>query len=95
MSTRGSAAILGRDDIGQIAPGKAADFFLIDLNRLSLTGAQLDVSSMLATVGFRESVDYTVADGQIVVRKGRLTAIDEEKTASEASRVLMRYMGGQ
>ena len=93
MATRGSARLLGRNDIGCIAPGKAADFFLINLNRLALTGAQLDVSSMLATTGFRESVDYTVADGRIIVKDGQLLPIDEKETARKARQVLMRYLG--
>ena len=59
-ATRGSASILGRDDIGQIAEGMAADFFMINMDRLALTGAQFDVGSMLGTVGFKGNVDYTV-----------------------------------
>ena len=34
--------MLGRDDLGQIAVGMAADFFLVDMNRMELTGAQFD-----------------------------------------------------
>ena len=36
MATRGSARLLGRDDIGQLAIGKCADLFLIDSRRLEL-----------------------------------------------------------
>ena len=93
IATRGSASILGRDDIGQIAKGMAADFFLINMDRLSLTGAQFDVSSMLGTLGYKGNVDYTVVNGRVVVREGRLTGVDEEKITAEANQCVSRYLG--
>ncbi|MCC8139505.1 MAG: 8-oxoguanine deaminase [Lachnospiraceae bacterium] len=92
VATRGSARILGRDDLGQIAPGMAADFFLVRLNRLELIGAQFDVRSMLCTVGLKGSVDYTVVNGQIVVRDGRLTMLEEEKISEQANRTVRKYL---
>ena len=38
---------------------------------------------MLGTVGFKGAVDYTVVNGKIVVRNGKLTGIDEEKAVYE------------
>jgi len=92
MATRGSAKILGREKLGQIAEGCAADFFLIRQNRLSLVGTQNDVSAVLSTVGFRESVDLTVVNGKVVVKDGKLVSIDEEKTAYDADQVWQRYL---
>lgn len=85
MATRGGARILGRDDIGQLAPGKCADCFLIDTRRLELVGAMFDPKSMPATVGYKGPVDYTIVNGQVVVRGGRLTNVDEEKAARQAA----------
>lgn len=92
MATQGSAAILGREKLGHIAPGMAADFFLIRQNRLALVGTTMDVGAVLATVGFRGNVDLTVVNGKVVVRDGRLTGLDEEKTAREANRVWEQYL---
>ena len=92
LATRGSARLLGRDDIGCLAPGKAADCFLINLDRLSLVGAQLDPMSVLATVGFRENVDYTIVNGVPVVQNGELTTIDEAETVRTANQVVRRYL---
>ena len=72
LATRGSARILGRDELGQISPGMAADFFLVDFDRIEMVGAQFDPASALCTVGLKGSVDYTVVNGRIVVRDGRL-----------------------
>ena len=92
MATRGSAKLLGREKLGQIAVGMAADFFLIRQNRLALVGTQKDPGAVLATVGFRENVDVTVVNGRVVVKDGRLLTIDEEKTAFEANQVWEDYL---
>ena len=92
MATRGSARLLGRNDIGTLAPGKCCDLFLIDSRRLELVGACFDPKSVLATVGVRGAVDYTVVNGKITVKGGHLATIDEEKTALDAQRVCEGYL---
>ena len=92
MATRGSARILGREDIGCLAPGKAGDLFLIRRDRLELVGADLDVKSMLGTVGFKGPVDATVVNGRVVVKDGRLTGVDEEKAVREARSCAEAYL---
>jgi len=42
MATRGGAALLGRDDIGMLAPGMSADFIAVKRNQLGLSGTQRD-----------------------------------------------------
>jgi len=92
IATRGSARILGRGDIGSLEPGKAGDLFLIRRDRLELVGADLDVKSMLGTVGFKGPVDATVVHGKIVVRDGRLTGINEEKAIQDAKASVCAYL---
>ena len=92
LATRGSARLLGREDIGCLAPGKAADCFLIDLSRLSLVGAQFDPMSVLGTVGFKGNVDYTIVNGVPVVQNGELTTFDEAEAVRSANRVVRRYL---
>ena len=92
LATRGSARLLGREDIGQLAVGKCADLFLIDTRRVELAGACLDPASVLATVGFRQSVDYTMVNGRFTVRRGRLVNLNEEALSAEANRVCAEYL---
>ena len=91
-ATRGSARVLGRADIGSLEPGKAGDLFMIRRDRLELVGADLDVKSMLGTVGFKGPVDATVVNGRVVVKDGRLTGIDEEKAVREARGCCQAYL---
>lgn len=88
IATLGGAKILGRKDIGSIEVGKAADLFLIDVNRIELAGAHLDPKSMLATVGFARPVDYTIVNGKIVVKNGELSNIDERETVARANQLV-------
>lgn len=92
MATRGSARLLGRTDIGQLAVGKRADLFLVDSRRLELTGAEYSPADALATVGLRGPVDYTIVEGRIVVKEGRLVALDEERISAEARRICGAYL---
>lgn len=85
IATTGGAKILGRDDIGSIEVGKAADLFMIDSSRLEYVGAQFDPKGLLATVGVHRPVAYTIVNGKVVVRDGELCNINERKIADEAN----------
>ena len=93
MATRGSARLLGRDDIGALAVGKCADLFLIDKGRLELVGAAFDPASVLATVGVRGPVDCTIVHGKITVKDGHLTQVEEDRIAAEAEAKCRSYLG--
>ena len=92
MATRGSARLLGRDDIGQLSEGKCADLFMIDARRLELVGCGCDAGSVLGTVGVRGPGDYTVVHGRVTVEGGRLVTVDEERLAREADAKCRAYL---
>ena len=92
IATRGSARVLGREDVGALEPGRAGDLFLTRRNRLELVGADLDVKSMLGTVGFKGPVDATVVNGRVVVKDGRLSGVDEETAVQEARICVQAYL---
>lgn len=78
IATLGSAAVLGRNDIGSLAVGKCADFFAIDMKHLNYAGALHDPA---AAVIFCSSfqVDYTVVGGKFIVKEGRFMPINLDK----------------
>jgi len=92
LATAGSAGILGRTDIGSLETGKAADFFVVDTKRFELVGAMVDPKSVLATVGLKGPVDYTVVSGKIAVKQGHLVTIDEEKIQYEADHCFQEFI---
>lgn len=81
LATRGGAAVLGRDDIGALAPGMSADFIAVDLNRIGFSGAGHDP---LAALVFCQpaNVDWTVVNGRVIVERGRLTTVDTHALVS-------------
>jgi cytosine/adenosine deaminase-related metal-dependent hydrolase len=79
LATRGGAAVLGRDDVGYLAPGMSADFIAFDLNQIAFAGANHDYVS--ATVLCQpQQVNYSVINGKVVIKDGQLTTIDLQET---------------
>ena len=78
LATRGGAQVLGRTDIGQLAPGMCADLALFDLRTLAFAGAAVHdpVGSLLLCASAPAA--FTVVNGHVVVREGRLTTVELE-----------------
>ena len=75
IATRGGAAVLGRSDIGALAPGMCADFFSISLNTVDYAGALND--PVAATVFCApQKARYTVINGRVVVESGQVTTVN-------------------
>jgi 8-oxoguanine deaminase len=84
-ATRGGAAVLGRDDIGSIAAGKAADLAIFDVNRLDFAGSAGDPVASLLFCGASHRTKWTIVNGHIVVEAGRLKNIDEADVTRRAN----------
>jgi cytosine/adenosine deaminase-related metal-dependent hydrolase len=89
LGTRGSAAVLGRDDIGQLAPGKRADFAVWRTDGLELGGAADPVAGLVFAGPHR--VDRLYVGGEEVVRDGHLVRGDESEIAREQRRQAERF----
>ena len=75
LATLGGARVLGRSDIGAIAPGMAADLAVFDLDTIAFAGARHDPVAALVFCG-PASAAYTIVNGRVIVREGRLTTVD-------------------
>ena len=78
LATRGGAEVLGRHDIGYLAPGMCADLVLFDVRTVAFAGGAIHdpVASLLLCASAQAA--YTVVNGKVVVRKGRLSNIEVE-----------------
>ena len=79
LGTRGGAAVLRRDDIGSLEPGKCADFAVWRTDGLELGGAE-DLVAAIVLAG-PQRVDRLVVGGEEVVREGGLVHADEMEIA--------------
>ena len=86
MATLGGAAVLGRDDIGSLSPGKAADFIAINLDRLEYAGAGHDPLGALLFC-HPVNVDLSVINGQVVVEKGYIVGFDLERAIARQNEI--------
>ena len=89
LGTRGGAAVLGRDDIGELAPGKRADLAVWRTDGLELGGAGDLVPGLVFSGPHR--VDSLYVGGDAVVRDGHLVRADEAEIAREHRRQAERF----
>ncbi|MDE1947969.1 MAG: 8-oxoguanine deaminase [Burkholderiales bacterium] len=92
MATRGGARVLGRDDIGHLAPGMAADFVAFALDEVGTAGALHDP---LAALLFCQPprVRSNVVGGRFVVRDGRLATLELALLVERHNRLAGRLVG--
>jgi cytosine/adenosine deaminase-related metal-dependent hydrolase len=93
LGTRGGAQVLKRDDVGQLAVGKAADFIAFDLNKLAYAGAQHDPMAALIFCA-PQQVDLSVINGRVVVEDGELRTVDLRPVIERHNRISHRLING-
>ena len=86
LATRGGAATLGRDDIGQLSPGKAADLVGFRTDTLGMAGGA--VHDPLAALVFCQpsTVDLSVINGRVRIQGGRFVDVDLRAVIDEQNR---------
>jgi 8-oxoguanine deaminase len=92
IATLGGARVLGRDDIGALAPGMSADIVCVPLDDIGVAGALHDP---LAALFFCHvpRVRHSVVNGRVVVRDGQLDTIDLPVHLERHNRMASRLMG--
>ncbi|MFT4268912.1 MAG: 8-oxoguanine deaminase [Xenophilus sp.] len=94
VATRGGAEVLGRADIGHLAPGMCADLALFDLRTLGFAGAAVHdpVASLLLCASPQAA--WTVVNGRVVVREGRLAMLELEPLVERHNRLAVELANG-
>jgi cytosine/adenosine deaminase-related metal-dependent hydrolase len=93
LGTLGGARVLGRTDIGSLKPGMAADFIAFDMNQIGYAGAMHDpVAALLFATSV--NVSYSIINGRVVVRAGRLTTLEIEPLIEHHNRIAKALVNG-
>jgi cytosine/adenosine deaminase-related metal-dependent hydrolase len=76
IATIGSAEVIGREDLGRLAEGMAADLIGYRTDTLAFAGGAIHdpVASLLLCTP--QGVDLSILNGQIVVEQGQLTTLE-------------------
>lgn len=85
IATVGGATVLGRDDIGRIAPGYAADMIAVDLNRIEFAGQHDPVAALVLCAP--SGVDHSWVGGRALVSNRDLVGIDMAGLINEHNRL--------
>jgi len=86
MATRGGAAALGRDDVGELTVGKQADLAFFKMDGLSQAGGLSDPLAALVFTTRSSPVDHLIINGNQVIINGH-SAINENVLADQHNRI--------
>ncbi len=92
MATKYGAQILGWDEIGSLEVGKAADIVIFNLNKIGFAGSLSDPVAALLFAGDSQIAEYTIVNGEIVVRNGILTKVDENYLYEKANKIAAQIL---
>jgi 8-oxoguanine deaminase len=92
-ATRGSARVLGRDSLGELAPGRQADLAMFTLDELRFSGAHDPVSALLLCGADR--ADRVMMGGQWRVVDGAIPGLDLESLIARHSTAARRLVNGR
>ncbi|MGS4944601.1 8-oxoguanine deaminase [Meridianimarinicoccus sp. RP-17] len=92
VATRGGAAVLGRADLGQIAPGMRADLAVWDVSGIEAAGAWDPVAALV--LSGPTHVRDLIVEGRPVIRDGSFTRFDLAGALARHSALRDGLMGG-
>lgn len=94
MATRGGAQVLGRPEIGHLAPGMAADIAAFDVHAIEFAGAQWDPVAALVFCGPVKAA-ATIVRGHLIVEHGRCITIPREQTLHRHAALTRRLINAE
>ena len=87
IGSLGGAKTLGFDKCGLLEPGMAADMAIFNTNNLAYAGANSDPLASLLFCGYNHQTEYTIVNGKITVKDGRLLNFNEEELTDKVNKI--------
>lgn len=94
VATRGGARVLGRTDIGHLAPGMAADLALFDLRGPGYAGGAVHDPVAALLLCAPTGATTTIVNGRVLVRDGQLTTVDLGPLLEQHNRLARALLHG-
>lgn len=93
IATLGGARVLGRDDVGAVMPGMAADLAAFRLDTPAMAGALHDP---VAALVFSQPghVDVSIINGRVIVREGQLATLDLPVLVEQHNKLAFQLANG-
>jgi 8-oxoguanine deaminase len=93
LATLGGASVLGRDDIGSLAPGMSADLTAFDLRGVNMAGALHDPVAALVFCA-PQNASFVSINGRVVVENGQLTTVELASVIEKHNRLSLKLAAG-
>jgi 5-methylthioadenosine/S-adenosylhomocysteine deaminase len=90
LATTNGARAMGFPESGALAPGRAADIVLFDLDQPHLYPRH-DLVANLVHSARASDVTHVIVDGRLIYRNGELFTLDEEKIKAEVQRRVAKF----
>jgi cytosine/adenosine deaminase-related metal-dependent hydrolase len=94
LATRGGAAVLGRDDIGQLALGMAADIVGVRIDDLATAGGAVHDPQGALVFCRVPNADFTIVNGEVLVEHGAFTRFDVEHAVAKHNEYAAQLVRG-
>ena len=91
LATLGGAAVLGRDDIGSLEAGKAADLVAYRIDGIQHAGAGGDRVAGLLTCA-PVNACYSIINGRVVIEQGEITGLDLQALVTQHNQQAARLL---
>ena len=94
LATLGGARLLGRDDVGRIAPGMSADIIAFRLDTIAFAGALHDPVAALVFCQ-PPRVDLSIINGRVIIEDRQLLSADEPSLAETHNKLSLALARGE
>jgi 5-methylthioadenosine/S-adenosylhomocysteine deaminase len=94
LATQNGAHALGFGESGVLRVGARADLILFNFDKPHLRPRH-DLAANIVHSAHASDVDYVIVDGRVLLRKGELTTLDEEKILHEAEQRAFHLVGSE
>ncbi len=91
LATQNGARAIGFPESGVIAPGRPADLIIFDFRRPHLRPRHSLLSNIMYAAKSPD-ISHVIVAGQVLMRQGKLTTLDEERIMYEAERRAWRMV---
>lgn len=92
LATQNGARAMGFAGSGLLAEGATADLVLVNMCKPHLIPRH-DIAANLVHSARANDVEYTIVNGRVLLRKGELVTLDEDKILYEAEKRALRLVG--
>ena len=84
-ATLGGAKAIGKTDLGKIAKGCMTDLAIINMQTINNVPCRDPVKNIV-NASTRSDVEYVIINGEVIVDKGKLTTINENKLVRDVQK---------